>query len=453
MRSLYIFFYYLLKKIKSKVNNNLVKFLVKYKLFNLLSILFIFSLKKIRGTRAKKKIKFKIIVLAKSGGVEDLVSSQKKYNKDILYLNCPRKFIFNIYLKVFNLNHGDEIKHLSEKEINNAKIKYENFLIKFLQNLKKFYKYDAFIGFNYEYEAEEDLHKACSKLNIPFLVIYKESVLTELENKYRIHSLKKKKNKFSGYKLALYSENAKNIHIRSNFIEKKNVEVVGCSRLSETFSYRKIKPKNQILYYVIENYRGLPNRFVNQFGNKMFQDLKIHKKYDPKFNWKLLHTKTIKTLKKFAKYNPEVSIIFKIKTGQSINHKEYYDLPENIKLQFYGSGHELIKESKIIIGWNSTALLEGIASNRFILLPYFHRKNHSFNNEKELNFQLSNHNYAFSENDLYKKLEFFMKKKYKFKKNNNNLFSLKFYLGNADNKSSLRLDKFIRKNMIWRMNY
>ena len=55
MRSLYNFFYYLLKKIKSKVNNNLVKFLVKYKLFNLLSILFIFSLKKIRGTRAKKK--------------------------------------------------------------------------------------------------------------------------------------------------------------------------------------------------------------------------------------------------------------------------------------------------------------------------------------------------------------------------------------------------------------
>ena len=41
-----------------------------------------------------------------------------------------------------------------------------------------------------------------------------------------------------------------------------------------------------------------------------------------------------------------------------------------------------------------------------------------------------------------------MKKKYKPNKINNNLFSLKYYLGNADNKSGLRLDKFIRKNVI-----
>jgi hypothetical protein len=180
----------------------------------------------------------------------------------------------------------------------------------------------------------------------------------------------------------------------------------------------------------------------------MFQDLKIHKKYNPKLNWKFLHTKTLKTLKKFAKDNPEVSIIFKIKTGQSTKQKEYSNLPKNIRLQYYGAGHELIKNSKLIIGWNTTALLEGIASNRFILIPYFHRKNHIGKNDKELILNLSNDNYAYSENDLYKKLEFFMKKKYKPNKINNNLFSLKYYLGNADNKSGLRLDKFIRKNVI-----
>ena len=53
----------------------------------------------------------------------------------------------------------------------------------------------------------EDLHKACSELNIAFLVIYKDQV-TEI-NKYRIHTLKKKKYKFAGYKLAMYSEYAK----------------------------------------------------------------------------------------------------------------------------------------------------------------------------------------------------------------------------------------------------
>ncbi len=450
MRSLNKFILNFLKKIISKVNNSLVKIFVKYELYTLLSILFILNLKKIKGIEAKNKIKFRIIVLAKSGGIEDLISSQKKYNKNIFYLKGSREFIFNIYLKVFNINHGDEIRYLSEKNIKELKNKYISFLINFLKNLKKFYKYDGFIGFNYEYEAEEDLHKACSKLNISFLVIYKESVLTELENKYRIHTLRKKRDKFAGYKLAMYSEYAKNTHVKSNFVEKRSVEVVGCSRLGESFSYKKIKPKNKILYYVIENHRGLPNYWVKVFGNKVFEDLKIHKKYNPNFNWKPLHIKIVKTLKKFAINNPDISIIFKIKTGQSTKDKEYSDLPENIKFQYFGAGHQFIKESKIIIGWNTTALLEGIASNRFILIPRFHKKNNKSKDERELSLDLNSKNYAHSENDLYKKLAYFMKKKYKPNKLNNNLFSLKYYLGNSDNKSDLRLDKFIRNNIIIR---
>ena len=450
MRSLYSFIFNFLKKIKSKFNNSLVKIFVKYELYTLLSVLFILNLKRIKGTEAKNKIKFRIIVLAKSGGIDDLISSQKKYNKNILYLNGSRKFIFNIYLKVFNINHADEIRYLSEKKIEELKNKYQSFLINFLKKLRKFYKYDGFIGFNYEYEAEEDLHKACRKLNISFLVIYKESVLTELENKYRKHTLRKKRHKFAGYKLAMYSEYAKETHITSNFVEKRNVEVVGCSRLGESFSYKKIKPKNKILYYVIENHRGLPNYWVKVFGNKVFEDLKIHKKYNPNFNWKSLHLKTVKTLKKFAINNPDISIEFKIKTGQSIKDKEYSNLPENIKFKYFGAGHKFIKESKIIIGWNTTALLEGIASNRFILVPRFHKKNNKSKDVRELNLHLNSENYAHSENDLYKKLAYFMKKKYKSNISNNNLYSLKYYLGNSDNKSDLRLDKFIKNNIILR---
>ena len=40
-----------------------------------------------------------------------------------------------------------------------------------------------------------------------------------------------------------------------------------------------------------------------------------------------------------------------------------------------GTGHELLKNSKIVIAWNTTAILEGIAANRFILLPNYYEKN------------------------------------------------------------------------------
>ena len=43
------------------------------------------------------RTKYKAVVLQKLGGSEDLYSSREKFNKEILYYSCPRRFfdIFN----------------------------------------------------------------------------------------------------------------------------------------------------------------------------------------------------------------------------------------------------------------------------------------------------------------------------------------------------------------------
>ena len=84
------------------------------------------------------------------------------------------------------------------------------------------------------------------------------------------------------------------------------------------------------------------------------------------------------------------------------DESQFLNFPKNIKIHRYGTGHNLIDNSKVIIGWNTTALIEGIAANRFILLPYFNSKKNNFNNEHELNLKLKEVNYGYSENDLYK---------------------------------------------------
>ena len=438
----------LLSKLRKKINKVLIYLFVKNNLVNLLSLLFIINLKKIDKISPKNKIKYKVIVLVKTGGLDDLICSQKKYNKNILFLNGSRAFIKQIFYTIFNIRREEELKKLSIKEIETLKKVYKDFLIKFLKILKKKYKFNALIGFNFEYFAEIDLHKASSELNIPFLVLYKESVASELEKKYRVHVLKKKNEKFEGHKMALYSNSAKKYLIESNFVNKNKLEVVGCPRLSESFSLKKFIPKNQILYYAIENDRGLPNTNIKLFGNKFFKDLKDHKNYNPKYNWKILHNKTLEILKKFALKYPKVSIVIKIKTGQPINSKQYLKLPKNIKIKYYGTGHNLLKDSKVVIGWNTTAILEAIAANRFILLPYFHKKNYNFRKQDELLLNLKQINYGHSENDFIKKLDYLMSQKYNKKIIYNNQYSLKYYLGNADNKADLRLDRFIRKNII-----
>ena len=437
-----LFFYFKIKCIKK-----LIPYLVNFNAFNLLSLLFILSLSKVKPILPKNKIKFKIIILSKSGGIDDIIESQKKYNNSSLYLACPRIFLVTIFNTIFDDNEYHDTKKFYSKAGNLKRENYRNFLNKFLKVLKEKYDFHSFIGFNFEFKEEIDFASSCNKLKIPFFLLYKESVLTEKEAKYLRYVLIKLNEKFSGYKIAVYSEYAKKIFTESNFIDRNKIEVIGCPRLSKSFSFKKIIPKNQILYYAIENKRGLPDPFIKYYGNSFFKDFKEHKKYNQKYNWSSLHIKTLNILKKFAKKNPGISIIIKIKTGQLAINKQYLDLPSNIKLQYFGAGHQLLEKSKVVIAWNTTAILEGIAANRFILLPYFHSKKNNLKKENELMLKLKDENYGYSENDFYKKLDFFMKNKYDKNKTYNNHYSLKYHLGNSDNKADLRLSRFLNKNI------
>ena len=156
------------------------------------------------------------------------------------------------------------------------------------------YNFDAFLGFNYDYYAEKSLQEACRELKIPFLLLFKESVMTESQKELKTYVLKKKKEKLNFYKIAVYSKLARNIMINSGIIKKRRIEIVGCSRLSISYSYKNVIPKNQILYYAIEKDRGLPNAIIKTYGKKFFSDCKQFRFYDAKFNWKTLHKKTLK---------------------------------------------------------------------------------------------------------------------------------------------------------------
>lgn len=443
------FFFYL----KINTIKILIPYLVKYKAYNLLSIFFILSLSKIKSILPRKETKFKIIILTKSGGVDDIIESQKKYNNNILYLACPRIFFITIFRTIFDQQEYNNAEKFFSKKRKIKRDQYKKFLIKFIKILKKKYEFHAFIGFNFEFKQEIELAAASKKLNIPFLLLSKESVLTKIEENYLRYAIKKLNQKFYGYKIAVYSNYAKKIFTETNFVKQNKIEVVGCSRLAKSFSYKKISPKNKILYYAIEHNRGLPDPLIVNYGNKFFKSLKDHKEFDPNYNWNQLHIKTLNVLKKFAVNNPDTSIIIKVKTGQQRDTKEYLNLPKNIKLKYFGPGHQLLENSKVIIAWNTTAVLEAIAANRFILIPYFKIKNKKFKKKYELKLKLRNVNYGYSEKDFYKKLDFYIKKIYKKDKNNNNQYSLKYHLGNSDNKASLRLNRFLISNIKFKKTF
>ena len=417
-------------------------------MYNLLSLLLIFNLSKIKKISPKNKIKYKVLVLTKSVGIDDLISSQKKYNKNILYLTFPRYFLKIMYEAIIH-NHQeltDEKYFSKNKYTEKSKKEYNEFLLSFFKIFIKKYPFNLFIGFNFLYVAERELHDVSQKLKIPFLLLFKECVITKTQFNYQSYTWKKNKEHFKGSKIGVYSKLAKQYLSQSKIMSKNRIDVVGCSRLATSFSYKKILPKNKIVYYAVEKYRGLPNRYCKTQDKNFFKDLKDHKFYNKKFNWEFLHSKTLKILRSFAINNPNIEIIIKTKTGEKNNLNNYKNLPENIKVIYEGAGHALLKDSKVVIGWNSTIILEAIAANRFILLPYFHKKNKILN-KCELDFKLNKKNYGYSEQDFYMKLQNFIKEKYYSHKVNNDHRSLEYYLGNSKNNAEKKLNKFIIKNI------
>ena len=122
---------------KIKIIKLLVPYLVRNNSLNLLSLLFIFNLSKIKSILPKKKIKFKVIVFSKSGGIDDVIESQKKYNNANLYLVCPRIFLITVFRTIFDKQEYSDSDKFYSKERKGKRIQYKKFLIKFLKILKK----------------------------------------------------------------------------------------------------------------------------------------------------------------------------------------------------------------------------------------------------------------------------------------------------------------------------
>ena len=87
------------------------------------------------------------------------------------------------------------------------------------------------------------------------------------------------------------------------------------------------------------------------------------------------------------KKNPKFQIIFKGKVGVHEHKFQNILLPDNIKLIKSGTGEKYLKDCKIVIAFNTTAMFEAIAAGRELIIP-----NYSYNKKKfEKSFLINMH--------------------------------------------------------------
>jgi hypothetical protein len=407
----------------------LIKFFLKYKFFYLCSFILRFNLKKIKKIKSNNSQK-RIIVLPKSGGYDDLVASYEndKIPNSIQYFTLPRiliKTIFHFYLS--SAAYGDYLTLQKDQETVKKSNQYKFALEKIFIFLDKKWKFEGIIGFNIFYYAEHNVHEIITKIRKKSIILHKESVVPEAECKNN-EVLYKKNEKFKGNKISVYSNNEKKLLEKTEIAKPNQIVVNGCARLDLAFKYQKISPNNnRILYYMIEKERFIPNE--NSF-----------------VNWSNLKSKTERYLVNFAKKNPGIDIIFKGKIGVHKREELPQNLPSNCKFISKGAGHGLLKQAKIVIGFNSTVVYEAIAANRYLLIPNF---NINTSKERENLLDLPSTKYLVnSEKEFNDKLNEFLQEekinKQLSEEEKNILFK---YFGNNDGESGSRTRKFIENTL------
>ena len=431
---------FFLRKNISALSFFLIKILANLKLNFLLSFLIYFSLQKLHVTKKENK---NIIILEKSHGIEDIRIAYKKHHENINLFVLQRKIFQIIFVSIFK-NRSKELRDnsytMNDKDLQNKQEELLNFLNQILFNLNKLIKVSALISFNYKYYAERELHKACKKNDIKFIVCHKECNVFDGELSY-YNKILEKIGKFEGDLITVYNDRYKSLLIKNKIIEQEKVIVTGMPRADIFFQDNENYDKH-ILIFLISTKRSL--KYIQEAKDKK-NILPIEKIV----NWDVLAKETIQTIVYVAKSYPNINFIFKTKVKIDEQTKDQQEIIEeaklsNCKIKYGGHSAQNIKEAKFVIGFNTTGIIEALIAKKTVLVPFFD----IFEDDLKKKFILNDHNLtlkAKDKKDLEKLLIQLIEKKQKKSQNNSEEYDKLFYehIGNSDGKSSQRLRKVI----------
>ena len=333
-------------------------FFVNHHNYILTALLWRISLRKIKknSTNFSKK---KVIILSRVGGNEDVQNALKNAIKPCSYYLFPRSLVKHIFAIYLDGLVSDADYRSTTSDIKNKKLLYKNHLSRVLFWFKKLFGLDAFIEFNITYHPEKELAEA-SKLNeINFITLHKECLMTEESAQLWMTTLKERHLKFHIDKIGVYNNVSKDAILDAGLSDQSRIIVTGCSRMDLSHNQRlqrKNPIKSKLVYYVIQNTAGIVQK---QRADNSTEDFKG------------LAKKVTQSIIKIAHETPNVEFVFKTKIGFSDMQKDLLldDIPSNIKMVYDGTGHNLLLDASVVVGFNTTAVFEAIASGCHVVSP------------------------------------------------------------------------------------
>jgi hypothetical protein len=433
-------------KIFAYILFNLFKLSFKLKISRLTRLIFSKHLKLIHKSHSNKKIH--IWVFSKDGINED-IEQILNHNNDIELWSVSRlliKYVANFYLPV---GLDDNTYNKNIKMYKKYKDRLRNFWLDFFKSYN-FQKPKVIFTANFTYYAEKEFGYAVKQNNIQFIALHKEC----LKPKGRVDFFKELyqiRGAFNGSSIFVYNNIERDLQIKANIINEQCIKKTGMPRLDRNHKFRiqsdtRIN-SNKVLIFGFAEHTGLPRVYrKNRSGQANFE---YNKPSHKNLKWNKLFINFYQSIIDLARQNENNIFFLKLKQRNRdldpiINYLNYHNAPDNIKIIFGGDPFNLLTESRCVIGFNSSALLEAVAIGLDVFVPNFDECLMPEYKKYIPNFSRSTI-YCESKDILIKKVSTNLRENIfrDISLNKDKLKDLKKWLGNDDGKSALRVLEYM----------
>ena len=271
----------------------------------------------------------------------------------------------------------DPVEHYqvgSNPTVDESKVRCQEYLFKVLRRLSHRYEISVVVSPNVRYVEDLDWCVASEACNIPSVVLYREGLLMyprAYEGSVNRH---KRFGSYLGTHIAVHNEIMKKMFLESGFVRNDQVTVCGAPRMDnfvqQSFltdeSLNQNQEKQVLVLYFSPGFRQ--ETIIDSDGLER-----------PPGVPKELFSRVMRKIILMAKSHPDVKFLLKPKKeDQSIT--DFYELADrlgvdlqqihNLEINDRYDIHEAILCSHVVLGLQTTAILEAAVAARHVVMPF-----------------------------------------------------------------------------------
>lgn len=280
----------------------------------------------------------------------------------------------------------DHNHYLTDDPVEKAtKAEYRDFLRKLWRHFLAVRPVDVVLTGNFGYFTEREFATVLEEAGTPFIALHKENLKSPGRVKFWQSIYTERRGKFTGRKILVYNDVERDLQISSGVMDSENIAVTGMPRLDKFHRWRRAhaapKPelsRPSVLFFAFDRADKLPAIRRKPAAGVPGNVEPMGEQWGGILSWAQLGDELHRAVVRLARKRPDLDII--VKTKDRLRRQKDImemlsatgeELPANLLLVTSGDPFDLVAAAKVVIGFNTSGLLEALAAGKPVVVPWF----------------------------------------------------------------------------------